>query len=184
MEIQNALATLLFLLLFITSPLRLKIWYCWKLSIPTGIYGQKSLSIHYHCISSTQNIALHLVGNTLLNEKNEANIIHGIFDTVISFLLLDVFALLICFLLVTNCPIALFFKNFTHLFLVALGLHCCAGFSSCAEQRCFLVECTGFALRWLLVTEHGHQSTWASVHMNLCPCSTEVPPSALLIATF
>ena len=31
MEIQNALATLLFLLLFNTSPLRLKIRYCWDL---------------------------------------------------------------------------------------------------------------------------------------------------------
>ena len=60
-------------------------------------------------------------------KKNEADIIHGIFGTVISFLLLDVLALLICFLLVTNCPIALFL-NFHLMILVALSLHCCAGF--------------------------------------------------------
>ena len=41
---------------------------------------------------------------------------------------------------------------FIHLFLAALGLHCCSqAFSSCSEQGLLFIAVRGFSLQWLLL---------------------------------
>ena len=49
-----------------------------------------------------------------------------------------------------------FLKIFIYLFLAALGLRCCAGFSSCRERGLlFVVECGLLIVVASLVAEHG-----------------------------
>ena len=57
-----------------------------------------------------------------------------------------------------DCAAVFFFLNkfiyFIYLFLVPLGLRCCArAFSSCGERGLLLLQCTGFSLRWLLLLQ-------------------------------
>ena len=48
-----------------------------------------------------------------------------------------------------------FFFFFYFIFLAVLGLRCCTrAFSSCASRGYSSLQCAGFSLRWLLVSEH------------------------------
>ena len=56
-----------------------------------------------------------------------------------------------------------FSKKFCLLVLAVLGLGCYVGFSLVLESRGYSLYCTGFSLRWLLLSQSLAFRAWASV---------------------